>query len=39
MRVIGEIPEFSGGFFNAAFSEPKKKDSSRHRLMCHMINI
>jgi len=28
MKVIGEIPEFSGGFLNAAFSEPKKKDSS-----------
>ena len=28
MKVIGKIPEVSGGFFNAYFSAPKIKDTS-----------
>ena len=28
IKIIGKIPEFSGGFFNAYFSAPKIKDTS-----------
>jgi len=28
MKVVGKIPKFSGGFFNASFSKPKKKDTA-----------